>query len=95
MSLSAPLPFPSEPAEDSATAADIYADFLGGAAGKKPAAARYLGIKDSALDDWMLPVGKPRGRGLPYFKIGKTVLFRRDSLDHWLNRQGRNNPAAA
>jgi len=74
---------------------DNYEDFLGGACGGKTSAARYLGVKDSALDDWMRPVGKPRGRGLPHFKIGHTVRFRRASIDAWLAEQERNRISAA
>ncbi len=70
-----------------------WQDFLAGAAGGKPTAARYLGIEVRALDDWMLPVGKPRGRGVPFSKLGKAVRFQRASLDLWLLAQEQNAPA--
>ena len=87
----APIPFPQAAAPDAVS----YEDFLGGACGGKDEAARYLGVKASALDDWMRPVGKPRGRGLPHFKIGHTVRFRRASIEAWLAGQERNRAQAA
>lgn len=88
----APIPFPAAPP---AAAVDAYADFLAGATGGKPEAARYLGQSVRTIDEWMRPAGLPRGRSLPHFKIGKTVLFKRASIDAWLSNLEVQKPLSA
>ena len=38
----------------------------------------YLGISNNTLDSWIQ-------KGLPSIKIGKTIRFRKDAIDRWLN----------
>ena len=77
------------------TAPDAYADFLAGATGGKTEAARYLGQSERTIDEWMRQAGQPRGRSLPHFKIGKSVLFKRESIDRWLAAQEIHKPLSA
>lgn len=44
----------------------------------KKQACNYLGISNNTLDSWIQ-------KGLPAIKIGKTIRFHQDSIDHWLN----------
>lgn len=37
----------------------------------------YLGISNNTLDAWIQ-------KGLPAIKIGKTIRFHKESIDHWL-----------
>ena len=38
----------------------------------------YLGISNNTLDKWIQ-------KGLPAIKIGKTIRFHKETIDHWLN----------
>lgn len=43
-------------------------------------AAKYLGIKKGTLDTWR----SREAYGIPYFRIGSRVRYRRADLDAWL-----------
>jgi hypothetical protein len=39
----------------------------------------YLGISNNTLDLWI-------SMGLPYIKIGKSIRFNKESVNHWMAR---------
>ena len=41
-------------------------------------------IKKKTLDHWRM-----QGKGPPYFKVGRRVLYRRADVERWLADQGR------
>jgi len=49
----------------------------------KAGAAKFLGVSLRSIEEWMLPRGTKRGRGLPYIKLGKSVRFRRSDIEAW------------
>ncbi len=51
----------------------IYSPYL-----NKQQTCDYLGISNNTLDSWIR-------RGPPSIKIGKTIRFRKDAIDSWLN----------
>ncbi len=80
--------------ESVAAAARAFAQDAEGGYWDKERAAQYLGIKVRALEDWMEPVVPgTRGRGLPHFKFGGTVRFKRSRIDAWALTQEMNRPA--
>lgn len=68
--------------EQLAAAAESLAEEMRRGYMEKDEAAAYLGIKSRALEDWMRPVSEG-GKGVPHFKFGRDVRFRRDQLDAW------------
>ena len=47
--------------------------------------ARFLGITERTLGDWM------RKRNIPFYKLGKFVRFKKDAVVSWLDRDCRAN----
>jgi len=45
----------------------------------KKQTCRYLGISNNTLDSWI-------GMGLPYIKIGKSIRFSKESVNHWMTQ---------
>lgn len=45
----------------------------------KRQACDYLGISNNTLDLWI-------SMGLPYIKIGKSIRFNKESVNHWMAR---------
>lgn len=52
-------------------------------------AARYVGLSRSKLEKLRV-----EGEGPRYSKLGRTVLYRRASLDEWLLQNERTNTSA-
>jgi len=50
------------------------------------AAAKYLGISKSTLDEWRVT-----GRSPVHYKLGRRVLFRASDLKAWLESRKRRS----
>lgn len=46
----------------------------------EPDAAAYIGRRPSALRAWRM-----QGRGPSYIRYGRSIVYRREDLDTWLN----------
>ncbi|WP_367126723.1 helix-turn-helix transcriptional regulator [Streptococcus suis] len=46
----------------------------------KKQACQYLGISNNTLDSWIQ-------KGLPVIRIGKTVRFDKNKVNHWIQKQ--------
>ena len=57
---------------------------------KRPEAARYLGVPEQTLMNWV-----PRKRGPVYYKIGNHVRYKQSDLDAWLESRKRDPQAGA
>ncbi len=49
-------------------------------------AARYLGMSTSTLNKWRMFSTGPR-----YMKMGRSVLYRKEDLDSWMESRVREN----
>lgn len=54
-------------------------------------AASYLGISESELTSLLKNSKAVDGKGIPYFKIGNTVLFSKTALANWVVFSAENN----
>lgn len=48
----------------------------------KKQTCQYLGISNNTLDIWI-------AMGLPYIKVGKSIRFSKESINHWMARLER------
>lgn len=46
----------------------------------KQQACNYLNISNNTLDNWIQ-------KGLPVIRVGKTVRFNKNEINHWLQNQ--------
>ncbi|OLO35915.1 DNA-binding protein [Alkalihalophilus pseudofirmus] len=47
--------------------------------------ASYLGVSKDTIYQMV------RERGIPFFKVGKRILFTKESVDHWMHEQEFHN----